>query len=474
MSNSKQRRTERRAASRDGLQNLMAGLGTSRDKMSYSQYALRVLDHGTLETMYRQSWLAKKIVNAPAEDMTRAWRQVMFDEPKGIDRDVSKQFAVEETERALCVQSKIRTAIKWSRLFGGGVLVLGMADRTPEKPLDPQRVKRGDLRYIHAMDRWQCSAGTVLDWDIESANFGRPEFYMIGSGSSLVRIHHSRVVPFTGVELPYNSRQSNGGWGDSELQAVYDTLLGRDTVTAGIATMLFEANVDVMKVAGLGDMLSTDEGEAQLTKRFQLAAMMKSFNRMLLIDEGETYEKRSNSFSGLDAIVREFRAEVAGAADIPVSRLFGISASGLNATGDNDVRNYYDSVSAKQESDLRPALERLDEIMIRSALGAMPDDYRFEFMPLWQMDDTERANVRKTEAETDRIYFDMGVLTEGSIARELKERGTYATMTEEDVELAQELAEGLEEEDDPTDPNADPEGDPEEGAGVIDPEAEDE
>lgn len=446
MSSSKQRRAERRrmadvTANRDGLQNVAAGLGTTRDKMAYSAYGTPiVLSRDALENMYRSSWLAKKIVNIPAEDMTRAWRQVMFDDDQIHEQN---QFAIEEAERALCIPAKVTEAIKWARLYGGAALILGVgSDRNYEKPLDPASVKKGDLRFVQVLDRWMCIPEGNYDWNIESDNFGLPEYYRIATQNG-PRVHYSRVIRFVGQKLPYWAAMQQARWGDSELQAVYDTMIGRDTITAAIATMMFEANVDVIKAPDLADILASQDGEAKLTKRFQVAGLMKSFNRMLLLDGAEEYEKKSNSFSGLDSIMKEFRSEVAGAADIPVSRLFGLSVGGLNATGDNEVRNYYDMVAARQNEQLRPQLERLDEVLIRSTLGTMPDDYRFEFKPLWQMDETEAADVEKKRAERDKIYFDMGVLTEGVIARELKESGTYSTMTEGDVELAEELAEAM-------------------------------
>lgn len=447
MANSKQRRQARRAAdaaspARDGLQNLVAGLGTSRDKSAYSEYTTpNVLDMATLGNMYRSSWLAKKIVNIPAEDMTRAWREIMFDDETVGDPEDSSRDEVLEAERRFAIRHKVTQAIKWARLYGGSVMILGVGD--PQKyaePLDVAKIKRGDLRFIQVMDRHLCIPTGEFDYsDITSEDFGMPKYYTVAKAQGL-RIHRSRVIRFIGTELPYWESLKQTRWGDSVLQSTYDTLRGKDTVTASIASMMFEANVDVVKVPDLGDMLATKEGEEKLVSRFQTAAMMKSFNRMLLLGDGEDYDKKSNAFSGLDAIMREFRVEVAGACDIPVSRLFGMSASGLNATGDNEVRNYYDMVRAQQETILRPALERLDEVLLRHIFGAMPEGYRFEFQTLWQVSDSEKATVEKTRADRDKVYFDMGVLTEGAIARELRQSGVYTTMTEDDVSLAEELA----------------------------------
>ena len=127
------------------------------------------------------------------------------------------------------------------------------------------------------------------------------------------------------------------------------------------------------------------------------------------------------------------------------TRLFGTSATGMNATGDNDVRNYYDMVSAKQEAELRPQLEYLYEVLVRSELGYMPEDFRFDFNPLWQLSETKQATVEKTRAERDQVYLNAGVVTEGLVARELKERGTYRNMTDDDIELAEELSKPMDE-----------------------------
>lgn len=465
MANSKQRRVHRRDTgdlatapapgrrSRDGLENMMAGLGTGRDKMAYTAWsAPRVLERQTLSNMYRSSWLAKKIVNLPAEDMTRAWREFSFDDnPETTDDEAADgQRRVEQAEKKFSLRDKVTTALQWGRLYGGASILMGVGKpQDYDKPLDVERIKKGDLKFMLVLDRWMLVPTGQFVWDITDPAFGQPEFYTIATpqtGKNLagnVRIHHSRVVRFLGQRLPHIDSLQQNGWGDSELQHSYDTLTGRDTITAAIATMMFEANVDVLKAPELNSMLSTNEGEALLTKRFQLAAMMKSFNRMLLLDGTEEYDKKQNSFAGLDSIMREFRAEVSGACDIPVTRLFGTSVGGLNATGDNEIRNYYDSISAKQEANLRPQLDQIDAVLFRSEGIGDPADMCFTFCDLWQMSEKERAEIGKLNMERDKGYFDMGVMTEGIIAKQLKADGTYTVMTTEDVDLAVELSQAM-------------------------------
>jgi len=426
----------RLASAHDGLENVVAGLGTSRDKRSFSVWAFpRVMTRDELENMYRGSWLAKRIVNTVADDMTREWLHVMFD---GFEDN--GQFVIEQAEKRLGLRAKVNEALRWARLYGGSLMIIGASDTQDlSKPLTIETMKKGSLKYVQVVDRWRVSPSGVLTKQLDSYNFGLPDTYVVAESS--VVVHHTRVLRFNGQKLPYFAWMQNAMWDDSELQHVVESLLNCDTATAAVATMLFEANVDVVKSPSLTELLATKDGEAKAIKRFQLAAMMKSFNRTLLLDGQEEYEKKQNSFANLDDIVERFMIDVCGAADIPMVRLFGQSAGGLNATGDNDVRNYYDMVSAKQEAEMRPALDRLYEMICRSELGTVPKDFRYDFNPLWQISDKEQAEIDKSNAERDKTYIEAGVLTEGAVARELKERGTYRTMTDEDVELAEELAE---------------------------------
>lgn len=421
----------------DGLENVVAGVGTDRDKRSYSNYNTpKVLTRFELENMYRGSWLSKRIVNTVADDMTRAWRRFVL----GDADDNPQLSALEKFEKLFAVKQKINHALRWARLYGGCLAIIGINGQDDlSQPLDVQTLGKNCLKYLHVVDRWRVSPNGQLNKDLTSANFGLPEAYLLAESS--VQVHHTRVLRFNGQKLPYFAWLQNAMWDDSELQHVYESVQDYDLTRSAITTMLFEANVDVIKSPDLTEVLSTKSGEQKLTRRFQLAMLMKSFNRTLLLDSGEEYEKKQNQFSNLDKIWEQAMVDTSGAAEIPIVKLFGQSASGLNATGDNDIRNYYDKCSAQQQTELRPQLEYLDEIFVRSVLGSMPADYKFEFNSLWQMTDKDQATIDYQTAQRDQIYLQAGVVTEGLVASELKARGTYRGMSNDDVQLAMELSE---------------------------------
>jgi phage-related protein (TIGR01555 family) len=423
----------------DGLENVVAGLGTSRDKMSYSVYTPpRTLGRQELENMFRTSWLAKRIVNAVAEDMTREWRTVYFDA-----KDNDQQLAIERLEARLGLRDKVKEAIMWSRLYGGSLIIIGTKDEDMSQPLNINTVGQDGLEWLQVVDRHRVSPSSTITTDLASPNFGLPDHYMLAESS--VRVHHTRCLRFNGQKLPYFAWLQNAMWDDSELQHVLDSLTSCDTTTRGIATMVFEANVDVIKVDDLNELIGQKGGEAKVIKRFQTAAMLKSFNRTLLLSGGEEYDKKSNTFSNLDKILLTFMQDVCGAADIPMTRLFGQSAGGMNATGDGEIRNYYDMLKARQGSTLAPQLEYLDQILVRSALGNMPDDYRSEFNSLWQQSDKEVADTELARAQRDQIYLQNGVVPGEAVARDLKENNTYKNLTDEHIDSVAELDQPMDE-----------------------------
>lgn len=372
----------------DGFQNLVANLGTSRDKAYANGYFLDIIDRQRLSTAYRTSAVAKSIVDIPADDSCREWREWQAEE--------DQISALEAEEKRLGVQAKVRDARKRARLYGGAAIFIGTGDSNLELPLNPRSVQRGGLRYLTVLDLWELTAGE-LSMDPRDPNYGMPKHYELHAvEASAIRIHPSRLVIFRGADvLDSITRQSMQGWGDSELQAAYERITQLDGTMANIASLIFEAKVDVVKIQNFTNDLRSGGSayETLMLKRFGLAATAKGINGMLMLDGEEEYDQKSASFSTLPELADRFMQMVAAAARIPMTRLFGMSPAGMNATGESDIRTYYDSVRQEQTLDMEPAMAVMDECLVRSALGDRPEDVHFNWRSLWQMSEKERAEV---------------------------------------------------------------------------------
>lgn len=392
----------------DKLVNLVANLGTERDKASNSFYAPVLLTDEQLINAYRGAWLPRKIVDIPALDATRRWRAWQAD--KG---QIEK---IEAEEMRLALRSKVRQAMTRARLFGGAAIFIGTGEGNTSTPLKAEAIKSGGVRYLAVMSRRQLSP-TEKEQDPQQELYGKPKAYRL-AGSQL-DIHPSRLVIFTGGEHPEPELASANefGWGDSVLQAIFESIKQSDGTMANVASLVFEAKVDVIKIPDFMDRVQDPEFRKQVLERIQLAATAKGINGTLLLDALEGYETKSASFSTLPDIIDRFLQAVSGAADIPATRLLGQSPSGLNSTGEADLRNYYDRIQAMQELDVSPALSLLDDCLIRSALGTRPEQIHYIWNPLWQQTASERSENNKRTADTIKVLTETKLWPEDALSK---------------------------------------------------------
>lgn len=207
--------------------------------------------------------------------------------------------------------------------------------------------------------------------------------------------------------------------------------------------------MDVFSIPGLNQNSVDPQYQRQIMARFGLANMAKSNQNALLLDAQEKWEQKQVSFTALVDVLNKLLEIASGAADIPVTRLLGTSPKGLNATGQADFRSYYDMLSGRQENSLSPAISRLDEALIRSAIGSRPSGVAFEWRSLWQMTEAERAAIAVQRAQAAQIYGALGALPpsvmRGCVSNQLLETGEYPGMREllEKAEAAGEKAEPI-------------------------------
>jgi phage-related protein (TIGR01555 family) len=334
----------------DTFSNFIAGFGTVKDKTIHQHPRLRLLPPEDLANLYRGDWLSRKIVDIPAFDSCRAWRQWQAEK-----KDITQ---LEAEERKFGLQRKVLRAMAQSRLYGGAVMVLGVNQGTFQDELKVDQIKKGDLKFIHVVERYMIAAGARVR-DITSPWFGEPNYYMranvpvipapdprikmpepeVPDEMGAVYIHPSRVIRMVGLDYP-DIEIAPDAWGDSVLQPVYDAIQAASLVHSSISSMIAEAKLDIISVAGLTEKMGTEAGTQEVYRRFSNANIAKSVVNALLIDkDNEVWDRKQSSFEGLEKMLMVFMMICSGAADIPATRLLGRSPAGENSTGESDMRN---------------------------------------------------------------------------------------------------------------------------------------
>ncbi len=234
-------------------------------------------------------------------------------------------------------------------------------------------------------------------------------------------------------------------WGMSVVERIWDRLTAFDSATVGAAQLVYKAHLRTYSVEKLRELIALGGPAYEaLLKNIDLIRQFQSNEGMTLMDSRDKFETHQYSFSGLDDILSQFAEQISGAVGIPLVRLFGQSPKGFS-TGDADLANYYDRISSLQERRLRLPVRRILDIMHRSELGKpLPDDFTFEFNPLWQMSDVDRSTVALNTTNAISTALGDGLMTLKAAMTDLRENsdvtGIGASITDEDIENAEDEA----------------------------------
>jgi len=427
----------------DSFQNLKARLGIGADNlMSGSTYALNPVTRNRiqLEFAYRGSWLVRAACDIVAEDMTR--EGFIFD--KGVSPEDSDKIQSDITE--LGVLNSLADAVRWGRLYGGAAAYMMIDGQKPETPLDSEKIGQDSFRGLMVFDRHQLLPLVGEDTVTElGPDFGMPEFYQvvahkIGSMSGQ-KIHQSRLLRFEGDPLPYWQRISEMGWGASVLEALWDRLMMFDSTTLGAGQMVYRAHLRVVMIEGLRAAIA-NAGKALEGVQAQLDFMRASqtLEGLTVIDAKDKFEAQTFTFTGLADMILQAGQQLSGALQIPLVRLFGQSPTGLNSSGESDLRTYYDGIATKQRRGKR-SISRLIRVIHASSLNKAPsDDFDFHFKPLYELSAKEKAEVAVSTTAAVRDAYEADLIPAHVAMRELRQSGDatgiFTNITDEDINEA--------------------------------------
>ncbi|EPN2806530.1 DUF1073 domain-containing protein [Serratia marcescens] len=398
----------------DGLSNVLTGMGTNRDRRSYNRFSITSInDYLEMEAAYYDNWIAAAVIDNPVEDATREWRRFTGEHAEAIS-DAEKHFDLQE---------RVQDAFTWAGVYGGAGLLL-VTDQSFEAPLNLEKIKKGSLKRLVFLDRTMITPAAYNYTDPTAENYLRAELYRINGGSQ--DVHHSHFIQAPGAPLPPRLRMLNSGWDDSILRRCMEDLKDSAAAKSGIASLIQEANVDVISRKNLATDLSAGDIDEDLTHRFINFGMLKSMFRLALLDDTETFDRKQITFGGLGEILAVLMEWTAGAAKQPMTRLFGVQSKGMGDSGEGDTRNYFNRIRGDQEKKYRKFLNRIDEVLIRSVLGEMPGDNAFEFNPLDIPTETEIRDRNLAEAQADDMRIQQKVVPRSVVAKKLKESGQYA------------------------------------------------
>lgn len=375
------------------------------------KYELTREDYQDLDNQTKTDAITHKIVYKPAEDATRNGFRIV------IPSDAKLQQAMQKKLNDLKLQTSLKQQEVFQRSNGDGYLTIGVKELNPtstDTPIDPQNLL--DVVFVHAFGQAHIKAYQTND-DPTSVDYGKEQAIVVQpttNGYTVSKngdqIEDPKPVETVVIDQSRYCHISLDKFeddihGTSIIQRCHNQIKNMSIATETVGKMLREFTFKIVK----SDHLM---GENATKFRRDKEEMSQSLNTeaTAFINSEDDIVKLSTPTNGINTLLDFAWQDLAAASNIPKSVLTGEQAGTL-AGASQDVANYYDTVKATQEQELKPEIEKIVKLLFwaQDVGGGSVDpdsiDWHIEFNPLWTPDDKTMAqtNLINTQAAVARV-----------------------------------------------------------------------
>lgn len=387
----------------------------------------RTLTQQEIEKLYRTNWIARKVCDLYAADMVSA----------GVEWDTDAETAalLEKEFRRLQVWSSLEQAVKLARLYGGSIVYLATAANATDKPLNPGE----EIIGLRVFDRYEAKPDT-MHLVSTGARLGEPQMYDITPVITTQQISadESRCLRFIGAALPASLAKNQDLWGDSVLQAMVNRIRIFDESTKGVGELMKHCYLRAIGIKDFWDSMA-DVGPTssdQIAKGVLMMNQLQTLYGLTVMDNEDTFSTQSYSFAGVKDVLDQVGQQLAGACDIPLVRLYGMSPAGFSS-GESDLKSYCSAILKAQESMLRGPIARIAS-QILSYNNKPTEGLDFKFVPLMQPTQAERLTTANSGVTSILAVRDSGLISDTRALEEIRRlsetTGLFATVDDADVE----------------------------------------
>ena len=403
----------------DSFYNDLSGLGKSNDKGSTAQIITdrpRLVED-EINNLCRNDGIAQRIVCKVVDDATaRGW----YCRDHSDDPD-----PMADEDRRLAIPAVVNEAAMMGRKHGNGFLLLictddGVSPGSPDwwnqqaKPLNLGRLKK--VHNMVPLDTLQC---VMREWDADSTslNFMNPVYYtcsatVANTKVSGLKVHYSRIIRFTGIQLTRRERLQYRGLDLSVLQPALDALAGAAMLDASARNFVQEFGTPVLK----SPMLVAETAGARQTA-FNLMmrgmAMTKSLLNMILLASDEEFVRSSPSITGFKDLDERSAKLVCAMTGYSYSELWLTVPGGFGKEDKTGQDSANQRTQNFQIHRLRDPLQRIYEVLYAQkdgpTGGKIPKRWSVEFHSLQVLSDADKLALQKTAAEVDEKNIKNGI-----------------------------------------------------------------
>ncbi|MFT8482699.1 MAG: DUF1073 domain-containing protein [Gluconobacter cerinus] len=395
----------------------------------YFEDGLAFLGYPQLAQMAQRAEF-RKPCEVIAREATREWVEIRSDKQGGDESD-NKQAAgrIKEIEREferLNVRRVIRTHVLHGLLYGLGHVWVGIkgvpiTTEGQSKPLviGENGMSKGSLERLANIEPIWTTPNSYNANNPLAKSFYKPDnWWVLGTMVDRSRLLTTIPYPVSQILAPaFNF----GGQSLTQLLRAYvhNYLATRNstaTIVRNFSKLVLKTDMTGNMQTDVGpgmDAQPMPYGDVDMASVQGRAAYMQDVSEgqgTIVVDkEREDASIIATPLSGLDSLQAQAMEAMASIPGIPLVKLFGIQPQGLNASSDGEIRVFYDEISAFQEAHIRPTLQTIFEAIQIHLWGKIDEDLSFRFVPLWQMDEKQLAEIEKIKADLGAVNITAGV-----------------------------------------------------------------
>lgn len=355
----------------------------------------------------------RRPVEILAKEMTRKWIKLHYagsDEKQGNE----KLKAVQDELTRLDVRHVFRKAIEHDGFFGRAQIYIdiGIDQKTNQEELKrplidgPEKIEQGKpIKRLTLIEPIWTYPNFYNAFDPLDPTFFNPETWFVMG----LEVHSTRFLTFVSRAVPdmLKPAYAFGGLSLSQMLKPYvDNWL---RTRQSVSDILHAFSVFVLKT-NMTDFLNGGAAK-DMFDRLDAFTRMRDNRGVFMVDKDtEDFSNVSAPLGSLDHLQAQSQEQMSGVVGAPLSVLFGISPSGLNASSEGEIKTFNNSIGADQEATPTANLSRLINLIQYSLWGEVDPAIEFTWEALWSLDERQKADLRKVDADTDAVLIDRGVI----------------------------------------------------------------
>lgn len=389
--------------------------------------------YGVLQQI-AQNGMVRACVQTVADDVSRRWISLDGDPDKV---ETLTRLLSEGMSDSQSVKDLFHQAVTTTGYMGGAFIFIDTGDEDTHLPLAinslSDELKMGaSVRFV-LVDPVNCSPAEYNCTDPLRADYMKPKMWQVLGR----RVHASRLLTFIENQPPMLLRPSYNFLGIPQAQILWDYVVHFNKTRISAANLLDKISLLVVQT-DMDEILSSEGGVRDFDAKMEFLQRYRDNDSIFVCDkDSEAVQNVQTSIAGCTDIVRQSLELIACINRTPAVKLLGISPSGFNATGESDLKNYYDYISSKQEL-YRDQLQTIINILQLTQWGEIDPGITFTFNSLSQDDKASKAVTAQTRINALTQLVDRQAISAEEL-RDLVRQDPELELQSLDEEMPEEL-----------------------------------